>query len=159
MKHIIRRIIFVPMNLIYRISPKTAFKLIYFMKFKKSLNLKNPKSYNEKLNWLKLNYRDDLMPVCTDKYTVRKYVKDCGYGHFLSELLWEGFDPYEIPFDELPEQFVIKVTHGSGNNIICKNKNNLDIKKTQKKLKKWLKTKYIPCYGEWFYGVIKPRII
>jgi hypothetical protein len=159
MKKSIKNLLFIPMNILYKISPKTVFKMLYFIKYGNSLNLDNPSTYNEKLNWMKLHYRNDLMPLCTDKYTVRQYIKDCGYADILNDLLWEGFNPYEIPFEDLPNQFVIKVTHGSSNNIICTNKGNLNIEKTLKLLETWLKEKYIPCYGEWFYGVIKPRII
>jgi len=125
----------------------------------RKLNLENPKTYTEKLQWLKLNYKNKLLPICADKYEVRQFVKKCGYENILTKLLWEGYNPDDIPFKDLPGQFVIKVTHGSGMNIICKNKNELNISKTIRTLKRRLKEKYLPCYGEWFYGVIKPRII
>jgi len=147
------------MNILYSLNPKTAVKLMFFLRKGYPLNLSSPVTYNEKLNWMKLYYRDDLIPLCADKYTVRQYINDCGYEELLNELLWEGFDANEIPFEKLPRQFVAKVTHGSGMNIICKNKEQLDIKRTVKKLNKWLKEKYLPCYGEWFYGKVKPRII
>jgi hypothetical protein len=159
MNKTLKSILLVPMNILYRISPKIELELMFYLKHRYKLNLDNPKTYNEKLNWMKLYYRNELMPICADKYTVRQYVKDRECGEILNELLWEGFDAREIPFDELPKQFVIKVTHGSGNNIICKNKHKLNKEKTIKQLNRWLKHKFLPCYGEWFYGVIKPRII
>jgi hypothetical protein len=155
----LKNIIVVPINILYKISPKSALKTIYFIKYRETLNVDNPKTYNEKLNWMKLYYRNELMPNCVDKYAVHQFVKDCGCGEILNEILWEGFDTSEIPFDRLPNQFVIKVTHGSGNNIICKDKSKLDKEDTRRKLNKWLKQKYLPGYGEWFYGLIKPRII
>lgn len=158
-RKLVKRIIIVPLNLVYKIKPEVSLKIVFYLRQGHKLNLKNPRTYNEKINWLKLYYRNDLMPKCADKYTVRSYVEDCGLGHILNELLWEGFDPKEIPFDDLPNKFVIKVTHGSGNNIICEDKDKLDIDKTIKKLNKWLNKKYLPSYGEWFYGKIKPRII
>ncbi|WP_043931168.1 ATP-grasp fold amidoligase family protein [Bacillus sp. EB01] len=159
MKKKIKNILLTPLNILYKYNPKIVFIIIYFVKFRRKLNLDNPKTYNEKLNWMKLNYRNELMPVCTDKFLVREYIKNMGGEDLLNEIIWVGHDPNEIPFDDLPRQFVIKVTHGSGNNIICKNKDKLDRIKTKKQLAKWLKMKYVPCYGEWFYGVIKPRII
>jgi hypothetical protein len=159
MNKTLKNIFLIPMNVLYKISEETTLKLIFFLKYRSKLNLENPKTYNEKLNWMKLYYRNELMPLCVDKYTVRQYVENCGCGEILNDLLWEGFNSNEIPFDKLPQQFVIKVTHGSSNNIICKNKNELNKEKTIKKLNKWLKQKYLPCYGEWFYGVIKPRIV
>ncbi|HCL04373.1 MAG TPA: glycosyltransferase, partial [Lachnoclostridium phytofermentans] len=154
-----KEVILAPMNLLYRIKPELCLKIIYRLKTGRKLNLNNPKTYSEKLQWLKLNYKNKLLPICADKYRVRQYVKKCGLESTLKKLLWEGYDPNDIPFDNLPQKFVIKVTHGCGWNIICKNKNLLSIPKTIKKLKRWLKQKYLPCYGEWFYGVIKPRII
>ncbi len=99
------------------------------------------------------------MPICADKYLAREYIEKHGYGEYLPKLLWDGQDPAEIPFDSLPKSFVIKSSTGSGNNIICKDKSTLDRKQTVKKLKKWLKEKYLPCYGEWHYEKIKPCII
>ncbi|KNZ42046.1 hypothetical protein AKG39_08865 [Acetobacterium bakii] len=148
-----------PMNLLYRISPKLNLRILYKLKTGHSLNLDQPVSFTEKLQWIKLYEKNDLMTKCCDKFWVRNYVESRGCGEILNELLWEGFDPADIPFDDLPNQFVIKITHGSGFNIICKNKECLDRDKTVVLLNKWLKTKYLPCYGEWFYGVEKARIV
>lgn len=155
----LKRIILTPFNILMRVSPKLTLKILFFIKQGYRLNLENPKTYNEKLNWLKLNYRNKLMPICADKFTVRQYVKDKGLDHILNELYWEGFNPEDIPFDKLPNQFVIKVTTGSGKNIICKDKTKLNHHKTIETLRRWLSEKYLPAYGEWFYDVIRPRII
>lgn len=159
MNNFTKNIILAPMNLLYKFSPEICTKILFRLKTGYELNLKNPVTYNEKLQWLKLYYRNELIPICADKYTVRKYVKDCGCGEMLNELYWHGYQPENIPFYKLPEKFVIKVTNGSGRTIICKNKYDLDIPKVILKLKRWLCTEYLPCYGEWFYGVIKPRVI
>ena len=159
MNNIFKNIILSPFNLIYKVNPELNLKLLYRLKTGYKLNLENPITYNEKLQWIKLYEKNQLMPKCCDKYSVRDYVEKCGCGEILNELYWSGFNPEDIPFDLLPERFVIKVTHGSTFNIICKNKNELDRKKTIKILKKWLKEKFLPCYGEWFYGIEKPRII
>src|SRR5690625_934032 len=155
----LKRIILIPFNILSKISPALALKILFYIKQGYRLNLKNPRTYNEKLNWLKLNYRNKLMPICADKFTVRQYVKDKGLDHILNELYWEGFNPEDIPFDKLPNQFVIKVTTGSGKNIICKDKTKLNHQKTIETLRRWLSEKYLPAYGEWFYDVIRPRII
>lgn len=159
MNNTVKKMILFPFNLLYKISPKFVLKSLFYVKQGDKLNLKQPKTFNEKINWLKLYYRNDLMPICADKYTVRQYVKECGYADILNDLLWEGFNANDIPFNALPNQFVIKVTHGSGHNIICEDKNKLNIKKTTINLNKWLSEKYLPSYGEWFYGKVKPRII
>lgn len=70
-----------------------------------------------------------------------------------------GGNPEEIPFENLPEKFVIKVTQGLTFNIICKNRKELNRADAVNKCNKWLKAKFLPCYGEWFYGVEKPRVI
>lgn len=154
-----KRIMLTPFNLLYKISPELELKILFRIKQGYKLNLKNPKTFNEKIQWIKLYDKNPLMPKCVDKYTVREYVESKGCSNILNKLLWEGFDPEKIPFDNLPNKFVIKITHGSTFNIICTDKNKLNIKETKIKLRKWLKEKFIPCYGEWFYGIEKPRII
>ena len=159
MDTLIQNLILTPFNILYKFSPELDLKLLFWLKQGYPLNLKAPLTYNEKLQWIKLYDRNPLMPVCCDKYWVRDYVKEQGCGEILNDLLWEGFDPEDIPIDALPEKFVIKATHGSTWNLICKNKDLLDKKAIVKKCNKWLKTKFLACYGEWFYGVKKPRII
>lgn len=159
MNPLLKRIILFPFNILYKFFPKLTVKILFYIQNGYKLNLNKPTTYNEKLQWLKFYYRNELMPVCADKYTVRQFVKKRESEEILNELLWEGFNPRDIPFNEMPKEFVIKVTHGSGFNIICKDKNKLDKEKTISQLDKWLKAKFIPAYGEWFYGVIKPRII
>lgn len=107
-----------------------------FIKNRYALNLKNPRTYNEKLQWVKLNYRNPILPKLVDKYTVREYIEGrCP--EILNNLIWEGFDAREIPWESLPERFVIKVTYGSGFNIICKDKSKLDYADCEKKLNRW----------------------
>ncbi|HPT77498.1 MAG TPA: ATP-grasp fold amidoligase family protein [Candidatus Atribacteria bacterium] len=159
MNKTVKDIVLAPMNIMYRITPALTLKTLFYIQHGYRLNLKDPKTYSEKVNWMKLYYRNDLMPLCADKYTVRDYVRDQGGAHLLNELYWQGYNPEDIPFDDLPMQFVIKVPHGSGNNIIVRDKNKLDREQTIKTMKTWLERKFIPCYGEWFYGLIKPRVI
>lgn len=154
-----KRLVLTPFNILYKINPKLELKLLFRLKQGYKLNLKNPKTFNEKIQWIKLNDKNPLMTKCVDKYTVREYVESKNCKKILNELLWEGFDPEEIPYTELPDKFVIKVTHGSTFNIICTDKSKIDKEEVKRKLNKWLKEKFIPCYGEWFYGVEKPRII
>lgn len=159
MNNLFKNIILSPFNLIYKLNPEINLKILYKFKTGAKLNLENPIGYNEKLQWIKLYDKNKLMPKCCDKFKVREYVEKQGCAEILNELYWQGFNPEDIPFDILPDKFVIKVTHGSTFNIICKNKHELDRKKTIKKLNKWLNVKFLPCYGEWFYGIEKPRII
>lgn len=159
MDNITKNIVLMPFNVLYKMSPKLTLKLLFRLKLGYKLNLDNPKTYNEKLQWIKLYDRNPLMPKCCDKYAVREYVESKGCKEILNELIWEGFNPEEIPFDSLPEKCVIKVTHGSTFNIICEDISKIDRAKVISDCKKWLKAKFLPCYGEWFYGIEKPRVI
>lgn len=123
------------------------------------LNLKSPKTYNEKLQWLKLYYRDEKMSQCADKVEVREYIKDKGLGDFLNEVYGVWGDVDDIDFDRLPKQFVMKSTHASGQTIICRDKSTLNIEAAKKKMKKWLKTNLYYFGLEWVYKDLQPRII
>lgn len=159
MDNLVKNIILTPFNLLYKVSPELELKFLFRLKCGYKLKLDHPITYNEKLQWIKLYDHNPLMPKCCDKYTVREYVESKGCGSLLNTLLWEGFRPEDIPFQDLPDSFVIKATHGSTFNIICKDKSKLNYKETIKKCKKWMKAKFLPAYGEWFYGLETPRII
>jgi hypothetical protein len=134
-------------------------KYIYHVFTGKFLNLKNPKNISEKLMWLKLFYKNQLIPLCTDKYLVREYIEDKGFSHILNEL-YNVYDSVEdINFDKLPNQFVLKATHGCGYNIICKDKIMLNIAEAKQKLNIWMNSVYGLKSGEWHYSEIKPKII
>ena len=134
-------------------------------KFKESLgyelNLENPKTFNEKLQWLKLYYHDPLMTKCTDKYLVREYVKEIIGEEYLIPLLGVWDNPDDIDFDLLPNQFVLKVNWGCGQNIIVKDKSKLNIEETKEKLKYWLEpfSNHYYYNFEWSYKNILPKII
>lgn len=99
-------------------------------------DLKNPKTLDEKIQWMKLHYyRDnDLVCQCADKYRVREYVEAQGLGHILNRLITTYTSPQEINWDELPEKFVLKWNFGCGGNIICHDKSKLDKKQALKEL-------------------------
>ena len=134
-------------------------RLKYFQHFKKFPNLKNPKTFNEKLQWLKLHDRNPEYTKMVDKYAVRKYIKEKIGEEYLIPLLgvWDSFD--EIDFDKLPEQFVLKCTHDSGGLVICKDKSKLDMEKARKKISACLKNNYYWTGREWPYKKLVPRII
>lgn len=159
MNTVTKNIVLAPFNILYKIAPALELKLMFKLKQGYSLNLKNPKTYNEKLQWIKLYDKNEWMPKCCDKYAVREYIEKMGCTELLNTLYWHGTNPDDIPYDDLPDKFVIKVTHGSTFNIIVTDKSKLNKDETKKKLQKWLKAKFIPCYGEWFYGKIPPQII
>ena len=124
------------------------------------LNLDNPKTFNEKLQWLKLHDRNPLYTKMVDKYEAKKYVADIiGEEYIIPTLgVWDNFD--EIDFDKLPNQFVLKCTHDSGSIAICKDKATFDKKAARKKLERGLRYNYYYAGGfEWPYKNVKPRII
>ena len=143
-----------------RVLSDTAYiKLAYWLALKRKLNLNNPQTYNEKLQWLKLYDHNPNYSRLVDKYEVREYIKNTIGEEYLIPLLgvWDNFD--DIDFSLLPDQFVLKCNHDSGGLVICDDKSNLDIKKARKKINKCLKANYYWSGREWPYKNVKPKII
>ncbi|MCQ6526090.1 ATP-grasp fold amidoligase family protein [Bacillus mycoides] len=128
-------------------------------KMGRNVNLENPTKFNDKLQWLKLNWFDSEATKCADKFGVRDFVKERIGGEYLNEIykVYNSID--EINIDDLPNSFVLKGTHGSGFNIVCKDKSKLNWDEEFKKMKRWLRTNYYFQNREWVYRDIKPRII
>ncbi|WP_445002569.1 ATP-grasp fold amidoligase family protein [Exiguobacterium alkaliphilum] len=143
----------------YLISDERLIKSKFKKKLNREVNLSNPIYYNDKLQWLKLHWKDELAKQCADKYEVREYVKNKIGADYLNEVYGIYEDINEINFSELPESFVLKGTHGSGFNIICKNKNLLNWKSEKNKIQIWLKKNYYWQNREWVYKDLKPKII
>ena len=141
------------------IPDKIYLKLQYWYHFKKILNLRNPKTFNEKIQWLKLYDRKPEYTQFADKYEVRKYIKETIGEEYLIPLIGVYNNVDEINWDSLPDKFVLKCTHGSQCNIICKDKTKLDIEESKKKLRKWINRNWYWYGREWPYKNIKPRII
>ncbi len=125
----------------------------------KKCDFDNPKTYNEKLQWLKIYDRNPLYTQLVDKYEVRRFISERIGDEYLIHCLdvWNHFD--EIDFDKLPNQFVLKCTHDSGGLIICKDKSKLDMVVAKKKINHCLKRNYFPNQREWPYKDVRPRII
>ena len=152
MNTLVKNAALVPFNLLYKVSPKLCLQLLFRIKQGYSLDLERPRTLSEKIQWIKLNDRSPLMPCCADKFAVRSYVEERGCGRYLNELIWHGNDPADIPFDDLPGKFVIKVTHGSTFNYLQDGSTPVDKREIIRLCRRWLKTDFLPCYGEWFYG-------
>lgn len=137
----------------------TFLKKIYRDIMKRDLNLSNPRSFNEKIQWLKLYDRNPLYTTMVDKYEVKKYIDwKLGAGYTIPTLkVWDSID--EIQLNDLPNQFVLKCTHDSGGVVICKDKTKFNLHKAKSKLKKCLKRNYYSIWREWPYKNVKPRII
>lgn len=144
-----------------RISPVLASKMMYRKIMGKRLNLKQPQTFNEKIQWLKLYDlpQNPLAIQCADKLLVREYVARKGCSQYLNELYGAWDKPGDIPWDALPEQFVIKCNHGCAYNIICDDKNKLDITSAKNKLVKWMKEDFALTCAEMHYQKIPRKII
>lgn len=136
-------------------------KIMFYLKMDKKLNLKNPKTFNEKLQWLKLYNRQPEYTKMVDKFAVKGYIASIvGEEYVIPTLgVWNTFE--EIDFSSLPEQFVLKTTNGGGSGgvVICKDKKIFDINQAKNKLNKSLKTNIYRNLKEWPYKNVAPRII
>lgn len=145
---------------IVKLVPDEIFlRFKYFFVFKRWPNYRYPKMFSEKLQWLKLNYRDPSHVKLVDKIKVKEYVKNCiGEEYIIRTLgVWDSFD--EIDFDTLPNQFVLKCTHDSGSIIVCKDKASFDFKKAKEKIGYFLKRNYYWEAREWPYKKVKPMVM
>ena len=129
----------------------------YFMKYK--MDMANPKTLNEKLQWLKLYDRNPLYITLVDKHSVKNYVSELiGEEYVIPTIgLYNEFD--EIDFKSMPKSFVIKCTHDSGSIVICRDKNTFDIKSAKKYINKKIKRNYYWVAREWPYKNVKPKIL
>lgn len=150
-------------KILYLVSPvlgdKLYLQLLFPLKVGYRLNLNNPITFNEKLQWLKLNYKNPKLPMMVDKHEAKLYVgKLIGEEHIIPTLgVWNKFD--EIDFSKLPQQFVLKTTHDQGGVVICKNKVNFDYVSAKTKLGNHLRRDLSVLSREWPYKEVKPKII
>lgn len=125
-----------------------------------TLDLDNPQTLNEKINWLKLYNRKDLHTLVSDKYKVRNYVKQKIGEQYLVPLLFETKNPKDLKPENMPDKaFIIKTNHDSSGGVIVRDKNNTDWKKIQKRFKGLLKENHYYSTREWQYKNIEPRIV
>lgn len=138
---------------------KLYLKIVYHTIIGKKLNLKNPKSFNEKIQWLKLNDRNELYTDMVDKIKVKKIVEDrIGKEYIIKTLqICDNFE--QIDFSKLPDKFVIKTNHNSGGVFICYNKEKFDVELAKKVIKKNLSQNYYYKGREWPYKNVKPKIL
>ena len=143
------------------LSDEQFLKCQYYLHMGKKLNLSNPQTYNEKLQWLKLYNRRPEYTMMVDKYSVKDFVMGIiGEEYIIPTLgVWDRLD--DIDFDTLPKKFVLKTTHGGGNTgvVVCKDKDNFDYGAAKDKLNKSLNTCIYDTIREWPYKNVKRRII
>lgn len=149
------------LKVLTRISPVLNTQILYRHKFGKWLNLKNPRTSNEKVLWLKLNtyYNNPLITQCADKYAVRQYVEDNGCREILNDLLGVWSNPDDVDFEILPDKFVLKSNYFCHLNLICIDKSKLDIASTRKELKRWMHNNDHLIRSEMQYEHIPRKII
>lgn len=141
------------------LSDDRYLNIMYKSKMNKKLDLDNPVTFNEKLQWLKINDRNAIYTKLVDKYEVRESISSLIGKDYLIPLIdvYDNFD--EIDFDDLPNSFVLKCTHDSGGVVICKDKSKFDKEMARRKINNSLKRNYYYTCREWPYKNIKPRII
>lgn len=151
-------------GLLKKIAPiikddKLYLSLRYRILFGRNINWNDPQTYTEKLQWLKLYYRDPIMTTMVDKYAAKEYVaKLIGKEHIIPTLgVWNSFD--EIDFSQLPNQFVLKNTHDSGGIFICTDKSKINYDEAKKCFKNSSKKSYYSTSREWPYLNVPKRII
>lgn len=136
-----------------------ALKIQFKNVFLRDLDLKDPKTFNEKLQWLKLYDRKPEYTTMVDKYAAKQYAAAIiGDEHIIPTLgVWDRFE--DIDFDDLPDQFVLKCTHGSGDVVICKDKSSFDREAARKKITKALRTDYYKISREWPYKDVQRKVL
>lgn len=150
--------------LLYRfggwIPDETYLRIVYWLDLKKRLDLDHPKTYTEKLQWLKLYYRHPLLTTMVDKLEVKKMVADLIGEEYVIPTLGSWSSVEEIEWDKLPNKFVLKTNHDSGNFgvVICKDKESFDKKKAMQRLNQSLCRDSYQIGREWPYKNVKRRI-
>ena len=126
------------------LSPELSVRTLYRIYHRTKLNLQDPQTLDEKIQWMKLHYYKDneLVKQCADKLRVREYVKECGLEHILNPLFGTYQHANEINWDELPDKFVLKWNFGCGGNVICSDKAKLNIPATIRDLNRFEKMKF-----------------
>ena len=141
------------------LSDKTYLSIMYRANFGRKLNLKNPRTFTEKLQWLKLYDRKDIYCAMVDKYDAKQFAAERIGNEYVVPVLggpWDDFS--EIDFDALPDRFVLKTTHDCGGVLICKDKSKLDLREAERFIQKHLRREYFLHCREWPYKNLKPRI-
>lgn len=147
------------MGLGYRVAPSLMIRIVYRLRLGQWPNLKHPQTFNEKIQWMRLHDKDPRKTRLADKYLVREWVAENIGDDYLIPLLgvWDKIE--EINFDLLPSQFVLKANHGSGWNIVVRDKSQLDYRDVKKMCHKWLHTNYGKENLEPQYVSIPPKLI
>lgn len=141
------------------LSDNAAVKLQHYLSVGRPLNLDNPVRFSDKIHWYKLNYKNDIMTKCADKFLMREYIEGKGLADYLPKI-YNSFDTMdEIEFEKLPTSFAIKCNNGSGTNMFITNRDEVDQEKFSKIVKSWIKVNTLSIGREWAYKNIKQKIV
>lgn len=146
-------------KIIVKINPEKEFARCYRQSFHHEPDLKNPRDFVEKVGWMEMHSDTSLWSRCTDKFAVRGFIEENGYGEFLPKLYGHWEDANDIDFDALPNEFVIKSNNGCETVYVVKDKSKEDLKKLRKKFNQWLKLPFGYYNAELHYTKIKPCLI
>jgi hypothetical protein len=146
-------------TLLFHISPVLTARHRYRRDVGRPLPLDHPVTFDEKLLWLMLFWHPALKARCADKFTLRSYLEECGYGHLLVDLLAVYDRATDIDFEALPSQFVLKCSHGCGFNLLCPSKADLNAAAARRRLARWMRQDYALVHGEVHYSGLRPRIL
>lgn len=140
-------------------NDKRYLNLVYWLRGGQKLNFDNPRTFNEKLNWLKLNYHNPIMPQLADKYKVKQYVAEqIGEQYVVPNYgVWNRFE--DIDFKSLPEEFVLKTTNDSPGVVVCRDKKTFDYEAARKHMELGMGRNYFYTFREWGYKDVERRII
>jgi len=141
------------------LSDERYLRILYRLEMHKRLNLDNPKTFNEKIQWLKLHDHRPEYRTMVDKYLVRGYISEKIGDEYLIPLLGVWNNPNDIEFDKLPDQFVLKCNHDSGSLVVCKDKDRFDQEKAKEMLMRKIKRVYYWGNREWPYKSVKPLVL
>lgn len=157
---LIRRVVYRLVSKVqYKLSDATFLRIMFWLKMGKCLNLKNPKTYSEKLQWLKLYNRDPKYTMMVDKVKAKEYVASIIGEEYIIPTLGVWDDPDKIDFDALPNRFVLKCNHNSGLGMyICKDKSKMNIEKVKEEARKGLKENFYIGFREWPYKNVERRV-
>lgn len=143
-----------------KLLPDKLFLQLFFIKnMKKRIKFKSPKTFNEKIQWMKVYDRKPLYNKLADKYEVREFVANVLGEEYLIPIYGVYNDFAQIDFDALPSQFVIKCTHDSGSVVVCRDKAKFNVAEAKEKIDKGMKRNAYDYAREWQYKDIEPRII
>lgn len=143
----------------YLISDYRYNKRLFEKRKNSNMDLINPKTYSEKLLYLKMYYRNPLQTLCADKYYVSEYVKACGYEHILKKVFAVYDKATDFDYDMMPERFFLRCNHWSGFNYVVDKGDAIDIEHTKRMFSILLKHSYYEWGREWPYKNIQPRLI